>query len=146
MTTLAPQLLLERLAAEYVYAQLCEAAMHSFEAENEARMMAMALAKTNIETKLAGLCQRGALSFADEITTEIVELARRSRGLTEQSYLSVEYRLILAFDVLQMFPRLARTLPVGWKRQKPSAAQPTGSRVLERAETGRRPELSARSL
>ena len=43
LTTLAPELLLERLAAEYVYAQLCEAAMHAFEAENEARMMAMAV-------------------------------------------------------------------------------------------------------
>ena len=75
LTTLAPQLLLERLAAEYVYAQLCEAAMHAFEAENEARMMAMASAKTNIETKLAGLSQRERQLRQEEITTEIVELA-----------------------------------------------------------------------
>ena len=33
----SPQLLLERLAAEYVYAQLCQAAMHAFVAENDAR-------------------------------------------------------------------------------------------------------------
>jgi hypothetical protein len=57
-TTLAPQALLERLAAEYVFAQLCQAGMHAFEAENEARMLAMTSAKTNIETKLAGLSQR----------------------------------------------------------------------------------------
>ena len=75
LTTLAPQLLLERLAAEYVYAQLCEAAMHAFEAENEARMMAMASAKTNIETKLAALSQRERQLRQQEITTEIVELA-----------------------------------------------------------------------
>jgi F-type H+-transporting ATPase subunit gamma len=75
LTTLAPQLLLERLAAEYVYAQLCEAAMHAFEAENEARMMAMASAKTNIETKLAVLSQRERQLRQQEITTEIVELA-----------------------------------------------------------------------
>jgi F-type H+-transporting ATPase subunit gamma len=75
LTTLAPQLLLERLAAEYVYAQLCEAAMHAFEAENEARMRAMASAKTNVETKLAALFQRERQLRQQEITTEIVELA-----------------------------------------------------------------------
>ena len=74
-TTLAPQLLLERFAAEYVYAQLCEAAMHAFEAENEARMMAMASAKTNVQTKLAVLSQRERQLRQQEITTEIVELA-----------------------------------------------------------------------
>ena len=75
LTTLAPQLLLERLTTEYVYAQLCDAAMHAFEAENEARMMAMASAKTNIETKLADLSQRERQLRQQEITTEIVELA-----------------------------------------------------------------------
>ncbi len=75
LTTLAPDVLLERLAAEYVYAQLCQAAMHAFEAENEARMVAMASAKTNIETKLAALSQRERQLRQEEITTEIVELA-----------------------------------------------------------------------
>ncbi len=86
LTTLPPGLLLQRLAAEYVFAQLCEAAMHAFAAENEARMMAMASAKTNIETKLETLSQRERQLRQEEITTEIVELAagaeaaRRSRG------------------------------------------------------------------
>ncbi len=75
LTTLKPRLLLERLAAEYVYAQLCEAAMHAFAAENEARMMAMTAAKTNIATKLAALSQRERQLRQEEITTEIVELA-----------------------------------------------------------------------
>ncbi len=75
LTTLAPAVLLERLAAEYVYAQLCQAAMHAFEAENEARMLAMASAKTNIETKLAALMQHERRLRQEEITTEIVELA-----------------------------------------------------------------------
>ncbi len=83
LTTLAPELLLERLAAEYVYAQLCEAAMHAFEAENEARMLAMASAKTNIDTKLAGLSQREHQLRQEEITTEIVELAAGAQALTE---------------------------------------------------------------
>jgi F-type H+-transporting ATPase subunit gamma len=82
LTTLTPQLLLERLAAEYVYAQLCNAAMHAFEAENEARMLAMASAKTNIESKLTGLSQRGRRLRQEEITTEIVELAAGAEALT----------------------------------------------------------------
>lgn len=75
LTTLAPLHLLESLAVEYVYAQLCEATIHAFEAENQARMMAMAAAKTNIETKLAGLIQREHQLRQEEITTEILELA-----------------------------------------------------------------------
>jgi F-type H+-transporting ATPase subunit gamma len=75
LITLAPEMLVERLAAEYIYAQLCEAAMHAFEAENAARMMAMTSAKTNIGTKLSTLTQRERQLRQEEITTEIVELA-----------------------------------------------------------------------
>jgi F-type H+-transporting ATPase subunit gamma len=85
LTTLAPQLLLERLAAEYVYAQLCEAATHAFQAENEARMMAMASAKTNVETKLAALFQRERQLRQQEITTEIVELAAGAEASQSKS-------------------------------------------------------------
>lgn len=74
-TTLAPDLLLERLSEEYVFAQLYKAAMHAYEAENEARMRAMALAKANIETKLDRLTQRERQLRQDEITEEIIELA-----------------------------------------------------------------------
>jgi F-type H+-transporting ATPase subunit gamma len=84
LTTLAPPVLLERLAAEYVYAQLCEAAMHAFAAENEARMMAMAAARTNIESKLVGLSQREHQLRQEEITTEIVELAAGAEALTDR--------------------------------------------------------------
>ena len=83
LTTLAPQPLLERLAAEYVYAQLCEAAMLAFEAENEARMMAMTSAKTNIATKLNTLSMRERQLRQEEITTEIIELAAGSEALTK---------------------------------------------------------------
>lgn len=75
LIALKPELLLERLAAEYVYAQLCEAAMHAFVAENEARMIAMVAAKNNTERKLTGLQQRERQLRQEEITTEIVELA-----------------------------------------------------------------------
>jgi F-type H+-transporting ATPase subunit gamma len=82
LTTLAPWVLLERLASEYVYAQLLEAAMYAFAAENEARMMAMAAAKDNIESKLAGLSQREHQLRQEEITTEIVELATAADALS----------------------------------------------------------------
>jgi len=82
LKTLSPHLLLERLAAEYVYAQLCQALMHAFEAENEARMLTMAAAKTNIESKLTGLSQRERQLRQEEITTEIVELAAGAESLT----------------------------------------------------------------
>jgi len=85
LTTLAPQPLLERLAAEYVYAQLCEAAMLAFEAENEARMMAMTAAKTSIATKLNSLSLQERQLRQEEITTEIVELGAGSEALTEPS-------------------------------------------------------------
>jgi len=83
LIALSPELLLERLAAEYVYAQLCQAAMHAFVAENDARMIAMVAAKNNTETTLAGLLQRERQLRQDEITTEVVELAagaEASRG------------------------------------------------------------------
>ena len=51
MTTLSPPELVESLAAEYVFAQLCDATMHAFEAENEARMLSMTSGRTNIQGK-----------------------------------------------------------------------------------------------
>lgn len=75
LIALAPGVLLERLAAEYVYAQLCEAAMHAFVAENDARMAAMVAAKNNTEARLATLQQRERQLRQEEITSEIIELA-----------------------------------------------------------------------
>jgi F-type H+-transporting ATPase subunit gamma len=75
LITLAPELLLERLAAEYIYAQLCQAAMHAFVAENEARMIAMLAAKSNTDTKLDALVRREQRLRQEEITIEIIELA-----------------------------------------------------------------------
>jgi len=81
LISFSPHALLERLAPEYVYAQLCEAAMHAFAAENEARMIAMLAAKTNIETKLAALSRRERQLRQQEITTEVVELAAGAEAL-----------------------------------------------------------------
>ena len=75
LTTLAPTILLERLAEEYVYAQLCEAATEALVAENEARVASMATAKTNIERMLQKLQARERQVRQEEITAEVVELS-----------------------------------------------------------------------
>ncbi|MDE2467586.1 MAG: F0F1 ATP synthase subunit gamma [Bradyrhizobium sp.] len=81
LTTLKPQELLERLTAEYVYARLCEAAMHAYEAENQARMMTMTAARHNIGSRLVALTQHEQQLRQEEITNEIVELAAGAEAL-----------------------------------------------------------------
>ncbi|HXI87130.1 MAG TPA: FoF1 ATP synthase subunit gamma [Parvularculaceae bacterium] len=75
ITTLTPDVLLARLVDEYIYAKLCEATMHSFAAENEARMTAMSAARDNIGRRLEELAQHEAHVRQEEVTAEIVELA-----------------------------------------------------------------------
>jgi len=81
LTTLPPHELLGRLTAEYVYALLCEATMHAYAAENQARMMAMTSARNNIEARLAELEHRKLQLRQDEITSEIVELTAGARAM-----------------------------------------------------------------
>lgn len=71
--------LMERLAQEYIFAQICEAAIEAFATENEARAAAMAAAKTNVETRLEALQAEERLSRQEEITAEVVELAAGAR-------------------------------------------------------------------
>ena len=75
LATLKPETLIERLTAEYVYARLCEAAMHAFAAENQARMETMGAASTNIDRTLDSLKQRENQVRQAEVTAEIVELS-----------------------------------------------------------------------
>ncbi|MBV8187121.1 MAG: F0F1 ATP synthase subunit gamma [Alphaproteobacteria bacterium] len=75
LTNLPPPVLLERLASEYIYAQLCQAAMQAFEAENEARMLTMGAARTNIQNKLVGLARLERRLRQQEITAEVLELS-----------------------------------------------------------------------
>jgi len=75
LLTLPPQTLLAQLAEEYVFAELCEAVMLSFAAENEARMRAMIAARTNVADTLEKLTGRSRRLRQEEITSEIIELA-----------------------------------------------------------------------
>lgn len=72
---LAADALLTNLTADYIHAQLCDAALHAFAAENEARMEAMAAAHREIGRQLAHLESRQRIVRQDEITAEIIELA-----------------------------------------------------------------------
>ena len=75
LTTLPGSVLLEQLAEEYVFAELCEAAMQAFVVENEARVEKMGSAGRNIERMLTGLQAHERRVRQEEITAEIVELA-----------------------------------------------------------------------
>jgi F-type H+-transporting ATPase subunit gamma len=75
LITLPPALLLARLAEEYVFAELCEAALTAFAAENEARVAAMLAAKQNLEHMGSDLRALERQIRQDEITAEVVELA-----------------------------------------------------------------------
>ena len=78
ITTLPPDQLLDELAEEYVYAELCEEVMLSFAAENEARMRAMIAARSNVGRKLNELVGSFRRLRQEEITGEIIELSAGS--------------------------------------------------------------------
>jgi F-type H+-transporting ATPase subunit gamma len=80
LTNLAPAELIARLGEEYVFAKVCEAAMEGFAAENEARMAAMAAAKTSIDGKLTALQALERRIRQEEVTAEVVELAAGARA------------------------------------------------------------------
>ena len=88
LISLPPALLLERLVEEYVYAQLCEAAMHAFAAENEARAAAMVRARSNVETMLAELQAEERRLRQEAITAEVIELRGGDRQTTPRPALA----------------------------------------------------------
>jgi F-type H+-transporting ATPase subunit gamma len=75
LLNLPPQALLTELAADYLHARLCNAALHAFAAENAVRMAAMEAARHQIERQLASLRATQRHVRQDEITAEIIELA-----------------------------------------------------------------------
>lgn len=75
LLNMAPYALLLELTAEYLHAQLCNTTLHAFAAENEARMEAMAAARTQVEHQLSTLQATERIVRQEEITAEIIELA-----------------------------------------------------------------------
>ncbi|HUO53172.1 MAG TPA: F0F1 ATP synthase subunit gamma [Rhodoblastus sp.] len=75
--------LLRDLAADYLHAELCRAILHSFAAENEARIEAMASTRRQVDKMLEGLRADERRIRQEEITSEIIELSA-GRSATEQ--------------------------------------------------------------
>lgn len=73
--------LVGQMVAEYVFAQLCEAATLALAAENEARLTTMANAKRNIEDIAEHLLEDERLSRQAAITEELIELSVAVGGL-----------------------------------------------------------------
>lgn len=73
--TMQPAVLLRDLIEEYVFAELVEATLLSFAAENEARMRAMIAAQDNTAETLASMLATSRQLRQEEITEEIIELA-----------------------------------------------------------------------
>jgi len=78
---LEPQLLLERLMAEYVFALLTEASVESIASENAARFAAMESAHENVTKKLAQLQQAARQARQGEITAELLDLMTGAEAL-----------------------------------------------------------------
>jgi F-type H+-transporting ATPase subunit gamma len=79
LTTIPDAVLLARLSEEYVYACICEAAVEAYAAENQARVNAMASARSKIDEQLGELQQLEHRVRQEAITAEVVELSARSR-------------------------------------------------------------------
>ncbi len=75
LTNLPAPVLLEQLAIEYVRADLCEALMLSYAAENQARMQAMIAARGNLERNEQRLALEYQRVRQEDVTDEILELS-----------------------------------------------------------------------
>ena len=75
LITLSPAPLIGTLVQEYIFAELCEALMLGFAAENAARAEAMARAQSNVKRIAADLKGEFQRARQDQMTTEIIELA-----------------------------------------------------------------------
>ncbi len=71
---LEPEALFEKLAAEYVFALLTEAAVESIGSENAARFAAMQAACDNVSKRLDQLQSQARQARQEEITTELIDL------------------------------------------------------------------------
>jgi len=80
---LAPDVLLEKLVADYIFALLTEAAVESLAAENAARFAAMASAHDNVSKKLEELRQDARQARQDEITTELLDLVTGAEAMRD---------------------------------------------------------------
>ncbi|ALG89962.1 MULTISPECIES: F0F1 ATP synthase subunit gamma [Actibacterium] len=75
LTTLSASALVSALVEEYVFAELCEALMLGFSAENAARAAAMSRAQSNVKRIATDLKVAFQRARQEQMTTEIIELS-----------------------------------------------------------------------
>ncbi len=78
---LAPDVLLERLAREYLLAEITHAMMESLASENAARLRAMAAADHNIADKLTELRRRENVLRQEAITAELLDVVTGAEAI-----------------------------------------------------------------
>ncbi len=83
LLNLPPELLLEKLVDEFVFAELMHAAMESFASENAARLAAMESAHRNIEERLDELRHRAWQRRQEEITMELLDVVTGAEAMAE---------------------------------------------------------------
>ena len=81
LLNLNPESLIEWLANEYLYAQINQAIIYSYAAENSARLQTMNAARDNIKKKLATLTIAEQIARQSEITDEIIEIASGAQNI-----------------------------------------------------------------
>jgi len=78
---LAPEILLQRLADEYLFAEITRAIMESFASENAARLRVMEAADHSIGEKLETLHRRENTLRQDAITEELIDVVTGSEAI-----------------------------------------------------------------
>ncbi|GAB4365907.1 MAG: F0F1 ATP synthase subunit gamma [Kiloniellaceae bacterium] len=82
---LEPALLLQRLAGEYLFAEITRAVMESFASENAARLRTMEAADRNIDDKLGDLQRRANALRQEAITEELLDVVTGSEAILRAS-------------------------------------------------------------
>jgi F-type H+-transporting ATPase subunit gamma len=90
LRNLAPEVLLEKLVADYLFALLTEAAVEALASENAARFAAMGSAHDNVAKKLEELRQDARQARQSEITTELLDLMTGAEALNRAERHSVQ--------------------------------------------------------
>jgi F-type H+-transporting ATPase subunit gamma len=78
---LAPDALLQRLASEYLFAEITRAVMESLASENGARLRVMETANHNIDDKLEGLRRSENALRQEAITSELLDVVTGSEAI-----------------------------------------------------------------
>ena len=86
LRNLDAETLLEKLAAEFVLAELTRAAMESFASENGARLQSMSSAHENIENKLGDMRQEERRLRQEESTAELLDVVTGAEALIHPEF------------------------------------------------------------